>query len=384
MSDYFNRGFSVRQPMWHRKGKVLDKAPETVDEILFHTFEGEPWEPEYTGVLVASESRRCESTKDACRNPATYKIVRRSGDDAFACAPHAASARARGADVQALDTETLEGYQAIRRGVGGPVLHVSQTTFETFGNREAAELLLEILQGVNDDGLPVEMQTGLELKDGGLIVFCASIDIPYEVKGDPSAIFPFSSIHNYHDGSGALRAQNTSLREVCWNTTNAAEMEGKSTGRTYSFRHTRNIRDHVESAKKALFSARSDTEQWVRYANEMVAIPINDEQFLTFLTDFVPEPPLATDRVMRNVEKARNSIRSFYHSPSTAAVAGTAWGAVCAATEFLDHGRRFRTPETYVSRSLLKPEHGKTQALKLIEEIVGADRSKLMAVATGE
>lgn len=381
MSDYFNRGFSVRKPMWHGKGRVLDKVPETVDEILEHTFEGEPWEPEYTGVLIASESVRCESKQDDCRNPATYKAVH-NGRERYACAIHAETARQKGLNVQALNTETLEGWQAIRRGTDGPVLHVSQTTFETFGNRESAELLLEILQGVNDDGLPVQMQTGLELKDGGLIVFCASIDTPYEVPGDPSAIFPFASIHNYHDGTGALRVQNTSIREVCWNTANMAEMEGERSGRQYSFRHTKNIREHVESAKQALFGAREDTEKWIRYATEMVAIPLDDGQFNDFLVDFIPMPPQVTARVERNVKQSRRQLETFYHSPSTAAIAGTAWGAVCAATEFLDHGRRYRTPETYVSRTMLKPEAGKTKALRLIEEIVGADTDSLMAKAT--
>lgn len=387
MSHEFKSGFSVRKPMWHGLGTIIDRVPESVDEVLELTFEGNPWEPEYTGVLVATESKRCESREDDCRNPATYKVKKArpdgSSDTRYACKPHAMRADARGLGIFPLDTETLEGYQAIRRGENGPVLHVSQTSFETFGNRESAELLVEILQGVSDDGLPVNWETGLQLKDGGLIVFCASIDTPYEVKGDPNPIFPFSSIHNYHDGSGAMRIQNTSIRPVCWNTASAAEMEGERTGRQYSFRHTRNIRDHVEAAKQALFSARTDTEKWIRYANELVAIPLSDAQFNEFIIDFVPEPPKSTKRVLRNVEAARESIRSFYHSPTTAAVAGTAWGAVCAATEFLDHGRNFRTKETYVTRSLLKPEYGKTQAYKLVEEIVGADRDQLMLVAAG-
>lgn len=373
MSHYFHSGFSVREPMWHGLGTVIDRVPETVDEVLDLTFEGNPWEPVYSGVLVTTESHRCQSKAEDCRNPATYAVYRATDPERkemFACAIHAEVARSKGLMSRSLDTQTLEGYQAIMRNDNSHVLHVSKTSFEVFGNREAAELLVEVLHGVQDEDLPVNWETGIVLKDGGLIVFCASIDIPYEVEGDPNPLYPFSSIHNYHDGSGSLRVQNTTIRPVCWNTSSAAEAEGERTGRTYTFRHTKNIREHIEEAKQALFSARSETEEWVRYAQEYVAIPLTESQFDDFLTDFVPMPPKVTDRVARNVEEAREAIRGFYQSPTTAAVAGTVWGAVCAATEYLDHGRSWRSRETYVSRSLLKPEYGKTQALNLLEDMV--------------
>jgi phage/plasmid-like protein (TIGR03299 family) len=213
-----------------------------------------------------------------------------------------------------------------------------------------------------------------------MVLFCVSMDLPEQVPGDPSPIRPYSSVHNYHDGSGALKFQNTSVREVCWNTANAAEMEGEKTGRAYSFRHSKNIRDNVAAAIDALKNGRTETQRWVEYGSELVAIPVDDMQFEDFLTDFVPEPPKATKRVMNNVLDARQSIRRIYtSSPTTEGIRGTAWGVVSSAGEFLDHKRSFRTPETYVSRTMLKPEYGKHQAMSLIADIVGYDNEGLLA-----
>lgn len=393
MADFFNTGFTVREPAWHKLSFVPDRNPESLDELLEWTFcynaDGkisgtDIWEPTYAGLLTTAGEGRCESRQEDCREPATYEVGTKA-KSAHACEAHAFMAREKGLTIAPLPTVVNDGWQAIKRSDNGHLLHVSKTSFEVFRNREAAELLMQVLEYDfdNDEELKIKFETGMVLKDGGMVLFCVSMDLPEQVPGDPSVIRPYSSVHNYHDGSGALRFQNTSIREVCWNTANAAEMEGDASGRAYSFRHSKNIRENVDKAIEALKGSRDETRRWVEYGTECVNIPVDDNQFEEWLDAFVPEDPLMSKRAKNNVMDTRQSIRNLYHtSRTTEGIRGTAWGVISSAGEYLDHKRRYRTPETYVARTMLKPEDGKHKAMELIADVVGYDNDELLAKVT--
>lgn len=55
-------------------------------------------------------------------------------------------------------------------------------------------------------------------------------------------------------------------------------------------------------------------------------------------------------------------------SVTTEAHRGTALGLFDASTEYLDHVRDFRNRDTYLNRTLLRPEPMKARALTLIRE----------------
>jgi Domain of unknown function (DUF932) len=92
------------------------------------------------------------------------------------------------------------------------------------------------------------------------------------------------------------------------------------------------------------------------------------------VTEFIPMPPqgLVTDRVARNVEEARQALRMIFESKTTEQVAGTGYGLVQAAGEYLDHVRNARSWETRLNRTLIRPEPLKHRALSLIREVVSA------------
>ena len=74
----------------------------------------------------------------------------------------------------------------------------------------------------------------------------------------------------------------------------------------------------------------------------------------------------------RNVEEARKALRLIFHSATTEQIAGTAYGLVQAAGEYLDHVRTARTWETRLNRTLIRPEPLKHRALSLIREVATA------------
>jgi hypothetical protein len=154
----------------------------------------------------------------------------------------------------------------------------------------------------------------------------------------------------------------------------AAELEGDRTGATFSFAHRRNWHARIDEAREAVTGARREMARYRELAEQLLGIPVTAQQRERFVRQFIPAPPegLATGRVARNVEEARQAVRAILGSPTTAPVADTAYGLVQAAGEHLDHVRRARTWETRLGRTLIRPEPLKAKALTLVRDIFRA------------
>lgn len=363
MTAFVDSHFTVRQPAWHDLTGEYDheENPATLDELL--EWSGTDWEPVRSPVFATKEAHSCDS-REHCGLPGVALV----NDKYHACAKHANKARSTNQEVAPLPLVQLPNYQTVQRSDTGDVINVASNTYEVFGNREAAELVELLLESNVVEG-GVKFETGGSLKGGSLVWYLARLDNPVEVKGDSSPIYPYVSVLNAHDGTAALRLLRHSIRIVCWNTWSAAEKEGI----TFSFRHTSTIRDRIEDARAAILQTQDEAEQWAAYASEHLMKPLDDGQMDEFLALYVPMPPQGaiSDRVEANVLSTRNQIKKFYHSPSTASVAGTVYGALQATTEYLDHGRAYRTADTYLSRTMLKPEPAKAKALTLLKEVAG-------------
>lgn len=370
MSALVESAFTVRKPAWWDldSSHDHDENPESIEQVL--EWAGANWEPVKVPTFSTTHSINCDS-KDTCFNLAVAIVTLPDSRKKAACAKHALKATEQGLQTKTLPVKQMPGFEAVRRDDTGEVLAVTNDTYELYSNRATAELVEILLESDVTSG-GVKFETGGVLKGGRLVWFLARLDSPVEIKGDASPIYPYISILNSHDGTAALRAINTSIRIVCWNTWQAAESEATASGRQFSFRHTSTIHDRVQEAREMLLGAQADTEKWAEYAEKYIAIPLSDSQIDMILQDFVPMPPTPSDRVVDNVNEARNAIKRFHRSASCASIAGTAYGLMQATGEYLDHGRTFRTAETYVSRTMLKPEVGKLKIVSLIDELVNA------------
>jgi hypothetical protein len=114
--------------------------------------------------------------------------------------------------------------------------------------------------------------------------------------------------------------------------------------------------------------------RYTELARQLLAIPVTSKQRELFITEFIPMPPagLVTDRVARNVDEARNALRLLFQSTTNEQIAGTAYGMVQAAGEYLDHVRTSRSWETRLNRTLIRPEPLKHRALSLVREVISA------------
>lgn len=340
MPAYFDTGFSVREPMWHGEGIVLADYP--TDWADARVKAGLMWEP---------------------RAVPTYQRLIIKIDDLLTTDQVLESSVYEGT---ATVFRPLEDHKLIERDDTGGVLGVVGQGLELVLHSEMGEVIEAIL------GEGAKFETAGSCKGGAAVWALAYLDEPYQVAGDDSETYPFLALLNNHGGAGAAKLVKTQVRVQCWNTYQAAEMEGQRTGMEFSFRHTASVHDRLEEAKQALSGLREAATEWTKLAEELFGMPVNEVQFNHFLADFIPEPPaeVVSKRVRENVDTARRAFRHLYlDSPTGEAHRGTALGLIDASVEYLDHVRGYRNRDTLMGRTLLRPEPLKAKAVMLAREV---------------
>lgn len=317
MAHNFETGFVVREPAWHDLATVLDEYPE--DWPTARAAAGLDW------------------------NPVAEPLYVPGPDGSFV---------------------EVDGDRAVRRDDTGAVLATVSDTYRVFPNDELGPLVEALLD--EDD---VQFETGGVLKGGRKVWILVKLREPFEVPGDPSgATLPRLAIQNSHDGLGSLRAQRLQTRIVCDNTSHAADREASRHGFEFTFRHTANMTDRIDEARAAINGLRNDALAYREWATDLLAVGVDDRQRELFVTEFIPSPPtdaVVSDRVVANIETAREQVRAILASPTTAETAHTAYGLVQAGIEYLDHVRTYRDVESHFTRSYLRREPMKAKVEQL-------------------
>jgi len=328
MPAYFDTGFTVRKPAWHGLGVVLDDYPRTIAEARSHA--GLEWEPE----LV----------------PTYHKIMTPSGVDMFGNVTEeetfveVPNARM----IQRSDTKDVIGH-----GISDRYTPITNTE------------MFSVLETLVQQGLKIE--TSGVIKNGSIVWALAYLDQPYKLPGDNSESFPYLAVINSNDGKSSMRAMATQVRVVCWNTVQAAFMDSQRSGLYYDFRHKGGVQDRIEEARKAIAGVGKDRDAWIELSNHLLSRAVDREAYLNFVEQFIPEPPRGTvsDRVMGNIERDRATFARFYTGEQNETTHGTALGLVNTAVEYLDHARGYRNSDTYLGRTILKPEPLKAKAVQI-------------------
>jgi phage/plasmid-like protein (TIGR03299 family) len=321
MPDYFEQGFSVREPMWHGLGEVL---------------------PEY---------------------PGREEAMRLAGHD-FVVVERPVQVVGNHSAIEA------EGWKALVKSGSTTILNVVKQSYGVVQN----DTLWDIVDALVDQP-NVKYETAGVLKEGAVLWVLALLDEPYTVTGDNTQIYPYVCSSTTHDGSGACKAQATSIRVVCWNTYSAAAAQSKASGREFTFRHTKKVNERIEDAKLALSGVRASHEAFIQLSEELARVALRQDQVKLFIDNLIPMPPeaLISERVMHNVDSARASIQAVLNGPTTAdAHRQSGYGCFQAGIEYLDHVRAAKTVQSKFGRSILRQEPAKEKLVKLIHACAAA------------
>src|SRR3546814_20826338 len=98
-----------------------------------------------------------------------------------------------------------------------------------------------------------------------------------------------------------------------------ADMSAKASGTEISFRHTKNVADRIEDAKRALAMWRTSVDEWKVFNEHLLTLRVTDAQREEFIERFVPAPEAAIvyQRVMTHIETARRDLRGPLPSESS-------------------------------------------------------------------
>ena len=340
MPALFDNGFFVRKPAWHGLGVVLDEYPGREEAMRLADHD---WD------IVTLDDLRV-----AIPNEVLVAAGQQPNDQGIGV------------------LRKLTGHKALFRSDNLGLLNVARESYTEISNYTAydiAELLF-------DQGFKYE--AGIMVDGGKTCALTLLLDEPVTITGDDSVVLPFGLLRWSHDGSGSLSVNTGTIRQVCMNTVNMAEAEGKKLGTSFVFRHTKNVHARIEDAKQAVMNARQAVDVYRRVAEELAAIPVTPAQRDWFVSTIVGDrdgrisngrDATVSARVINNVETERAKVNSlFFGQTIPEAHRLTAYGLWLSGGEYFDHLRNYRSEDSYVKRTLLNTSVEKQNLRKTISE----------------
>lgn len=318
--DYFDSGFAVRRPSWHRKENLLPDWPGSWDEARKQA--GLDWDP---------------------------------------------------VGAQLLDPETnelLDDFQQVKHSGTGARLAVQPMSYAIIDNTAFGDVIEKVVR--ISDTEPLHYDTVFSIYGGKKVVATVVLDEPIHIAGDPSLTHVYIAFQSRHDGEGGLKAYPTNVRHVCANTTRLGESIADRENVGMTIRHTKNWEVKVEQLRTIITTARRDAEAWAKLAESLMHYSVGTRQTNTFLNRFLPFSDDMTERQRDGVAASRGSIKHLLeYSPTLDRIRNTGYGLTMAATEWSDHIRPHRSFDSYVSRQLLRNEPQKAKAFRIVREMAG-------------
>jgi phage/plasmid-like protein (TIGR03299 family) len=148
---------------------------------------------------------------------------------------------------------------------------------------------------------------------------------------------------NSFDGGSTLRVMLTSVRVVCSNTLRLALRSGGSDG--LSIPHRGNLQDRLEQARRALGLIDRRLTQFQQRIDVLRGYAMTGDRLQRYLDAALPPPGRQADNEARLQHQRQQSrvVELFMNDRNRLpGIAGTAWGALNALTEFADHELRVR------------------------------------------
>ena len=186
---------------------------------------------------------------------------------------------------------------------------------------------------------------------------------------DGDSIRPYLMLRTSHDGSTGLAIRPTSVRPVCANTV-ALALSQRSGGLAFTLRHTSGVGDRLAAVVDVIRKAGEAFAVHAEAARAMVRVRLTDATFDDFLADVMPLPePMTADNrenpaFGRAIAARRKVAGLFREGPANnlPGIAGTAWAAFNAVTEYVDHVAEYRGDAESAYRSKSEGAGAKVKA----------------------
>ena len=176
--------------------------------------------------------------------------------------------------------------------------------------------------------------------DGGRKVWILA-QLPGDLRVGDDITQKFILLMNSHDGSTTLRMLMTPICVVCQNTLNLAMRGAGAEG--LAIRHTASAMQRIDEARRALGLANSYYDEFQSHIEYLAAQRFTDGQMVRLAEHLFPG---ALEEPSTRTLKARNNvIELFAHGRGHQPIRGTAFAALNAVAEYVDHARPVRAAD---------------------------------------
>lgn len=246
------------------------------------------------------------------------------------------------------DEIPVPGYYANVRSSDGKVLGVVSEKYSIVQNSEAFAFTDELL------GEGVRYETAGSLSGGRRVWMLAKLPNEYIIRGD--RVSPYLVFSNSHDGSGSIKVALTPIRVVCSNTLCMALQTAQ---RSWSTRHTGDIRDRMEDAKETLFRAEEYMDGLGKEIELLHGIRIPKKQAEEEIRKLFPIPEHATALQEKNVEAQRQDVMHRYtNAPDLKNLPENGYRLYNAVSDFANHAKPLRETNSYRENLFAKAVDG--------------------------
>lgn len=186
----------------------------------------------------------------------------------------------------------------------------------------------------------VQYHTAGALGKGERVWMLAKLPDHIRVKDSDDVTEKFLLLSNSHDGSSALRVFFTPIRVVCANTLAIAGRQARGQG--VSIIHKGDLSAKVRQAREVLGLAHQffgDAEQEIHWLASRYP---SRRQLDTYFRTLYPDPPNGETTRTRNIRTELHRLFENGIGHDLPAIRHTAWAALNAVTEYVDHYRTAR------------------------------------------
>lgn len=310
MPHLFESGFSVRQPMWHGLGTVLDDHP--VDVASTCRLAGLDWRVERRPLFAAIDPQNPTQVFQVPGKAVIVRLDRAHSPDGF--------------------------------------LGVTTDRYTPVQNEEVVGFCFDLLEAGRDEGHPVQIETAGALAGGRIIWALARLlDMDVTIPSTDDVSRGYLLITAGHDGEHPFKAAVTSVRVVCWNTLSLALERNRA---SCTIRHVGDPLRRIKEAAQTLGLAWAWVEEFRELSGWLAKQQMNTQGFGDFLDELLPLPKIPPERdgewsekereklerKWAQVQESRQSVTELFESTGTQmpAISGTRWAALQAVTEYSD------------------------------------------------
>lgn len=231
----------------------------------------------------------------------------------------------------------IPGYRANIKSDDGSVLGVVSDKYSIIQNNEAFDFINELPKEGN-----FKFDSAGEFRNGRSIWVMGTLP-EVNILGDNvsnNVVFV-----NSHDGSSGVKVMMTPIRLICHNMINLATRKAE---RIWSAKHTKGIFSKIDEARYTLQLANNYIDALAEEADELANISVSEDEIRAILDKMFPiDYANDTERKIKNITLFKNNFFMCYNENDIKQFKGSAWGAINAMADLIDHKTPQRVTANY-------------------------------------